>query len=94
MTVDQHCTGNVITFFSFKTHEFRNFAVSGSPLGVFVSHDGYVYYAEFLGNKIGRLNGTTGEIKEYPLPAALFVSILPFPTLLFLRGLLLQLLAC
>lgn len=42
-------TGNVITHFDYKTHEFRNYPVptpEGSPLGMFVSHDGYAWVRE------------------------------------------------
>lgn len=33
--------------------------------------DGALWFTELLGQKIGRLNSTTGEIKEYPVPLSL-----------------------
>ena len=41
--------------------------VDSSPLGIFVS-DGSVYFTEFWGNKIGRLDRSTGVFNEWIIP--------------------------
>lgn len=67
-------TANVVTHFDYITEQFTSYVVptpEGSPLGMFVASDGGAWFAEFLGNKIGRLNASTGEIVEYPLPLSL-----------------------
>ena len=67
-------TANVVTHFDYVTEKFTNYPVptpEGSPLGIFVASDGYAYFAEFLGQKLGRLNAATGEITEFSLPPSL-----------------------
>jgi len=66
-------TGNVVSHFNYKTEQFTNYPVptpEGSPLGMGF-FQGHLYFAEFAGQKIGRLNATSGEIVEFPLPPAL-----------------------
>lgn len=67
-------TGNVINLFDYKTHEIKTWKVPtplAGPLGMKVAADGGLWFVEFLANKIARLNATTGQIDEYPLPASL-----------------------
>lgn len=66
-------TANILTHFDYNTHNFTNYVIptpEGSPLGVFYFRD-FAWTAEFLGQKIARLNATSGEFVEYPLPATL-----------------------
>ena len=49
-------TGNVVSHFDYKTHEFRNYQVptpEGSPLGMFVSHDGYAWVSSTVVDSMG-----------------------------------------
>lgn len=64
-------TGNVINYFDYKTETFRTYDVRGSPLGMFYGSDNLAYFAEFLGNRIGRLHPKTGKVEEFDLPASL-----------------------
>ena len=64
-------TGNVITLFNYATEEFTNYPIHtplAGPLGMIVGSDGALWFTEFLANKIGRLNQSTGSITEYDLP--------------------------
>ena len=65
-------TGNVITYYDYATEEFTNYDIPtplAGPLGMYVASDGYAYFTEFLGQKLGRFNPDTKEIQEFPLPA-------------------------
>lgn len=67
-------TGNVITRFDLADHEFRNYEVptkASVPVGVFYASDGGVWFCEFAAGKIGRLNPSTGVIREIDLPVSL-----------------------
>lgn len=67
-------TANLITHFDYASHKQTNYAVPtplSSPVGIIVTPDSAIWFCEFLGQKIGRLNATTGEIKEYPVPPTL-----------------------
>lgn len=67
-------TANIVSFYEYSTKTFKNYKVptlEGSPLGIIYASDGYAYFAEFLGNKIARLNPNTSEITEFPLPLSL-----------------------
>jgi virginiamycin B lyase len=40
------------------------------PYGIDRGDDGNLWFTELLGNRIGRINPTTGSITEYPIPTA------------------------
>ena len=64
-------TGNVITKFDYKTHEFKNFQIPtplSNPVGMYYASDGGIWFLEFLGQKVGRLDRKTGRIQEFPVP--------------------------
>lgn len=67
-------TNNVISHFDYKTEQFTNWDVPtplGGPVGIYYASDDGLWFCEFTGNKIGRLNATDGTIKEYPVPPTL-----------------------
>ncbi|KAF2085993.1 calcium-dependent phosphotriesterase [Saccharata proteae CBS 121410] len=67
-------TGNVINFFDYKTETFKTYTiptVEGSPLSLIVASDGATWFTEFIGNKIGRLNASSGAVDEFPVPELL-----------------------
>jgi streptogramin lyase len=64
-------TGNAIFLFDYETEEFTYYPVPSllsMPVGIYLGSDGGIWFCEFLGGKIGRLDTETGEIKEYQLP--------------------------
>ncbi|KUJ17349.1 uncharacterized protein LY89DRAFT_746879, partial [Mollisia scopiformis] len=63
-------TANLITHFDYTTEQFTNYPVPtplSAPLGM-VFFEGYLWFAELLGQKIGRLSPTTGSVTEYSVP--------------------------
>lgn len=67
-------TANLISHFNYKTEEFTNFEVPtplAVPVGIYYASDGGLWFCEFAGQKIGRLNATDGTIVEYPVPLTL-----------------------
>jgi streptogramin lyase len=42
----------------------------GVPEGIVAGRDGHLWFTEFFGAKIGRLDPTTGKINEFPTPTA------------------------
>nr|XP_018900835.1 PREDICTED: uncharacterized protein LOC109032938 [Bemisia tabaci] len=64
-------TGNLIGFYCYNTSRVTFYRVPtplAIPLGIYYASDGYVYFCELLGNKMGRLDPRTGVIKEYIIP--------------------------
>lgn len=64
-------TGNVITLFSYADETFTNYDIPtplAGPLGMRVGADGALWFVEFFADQVGRLNQSTGEIQEFPVP--------------------------
>lgn len=64
-------SANVIQAFNYKTHKFRTYQVptpESNPFGMVYASDNALWFTETLGQKIGRLNVTSGEIQEFPVP--------------------------
>ncbi|KAK3060181.1 hypothetical protein LTS18_009135, partial [Coniosporium uncinatum] len=58
-------TGNVISYFDYATEQFTNYPVPtplAGPLGMIYAADSALWFCEFTGNKIGRLEPSTGRI--------------------------------
>lgn len=52
-------------------HRYDLPGASAYPIYVAVDAEGFVWYSSSLGNRIGRLAPETGEVREFPLPAAI-----------------------
>ncbi|KAE9387039.1 soluble quino protein glucose dehydrogenase [Gymnopus androsaceus JB14] len=66
-------TANVISHFNYASEVFTIYPLPtplSAPLGMIYFKD-YLWFAELLGNKIGRLDPNDGSITEYPLTLSL-----------------------
>lgn len=64
-------TADVISAFNYKTHQWRTYQVptiGSNPFGMRYASDDHLWFTETIGQKIGRLNPTTGVIQEFPIP--------------------------
>jgi virginiamycin B lyase len=73
-----------IALFHTDSHTWSEYTIPtllSLPGGLTVSPDGkYLYFGETLGQKVGRLEPISGEIKEFPLPISLSLgNPLPSP---------------
>lgn len=67
-------SANLLSFFSFATQEIESYLIptpASFPLGVFVDSDGFVWFTELVGQKIGRFDPRTKTFKEFPVPLSL-----------------------
>ncbi|KAB8556624.1 hypothetical protein FH972_025660 [Carpinus fangiana] len=70
-------TGNFITHFDYKTHQFTNIAIPtplSAPVGIYYPPEADpngIWFCEFGMNQIGRLDLSSRRIKEYHLPPSL-----------------------
>ena len=64
-------SANLISFFSFETETIESYVIptpASFPLGMFVDSEGYAWFTELVGQKIGRFDPRTKAFKEYPVP--------------------------